>query len=240
MLSLVLALWVLQEIPTVQVQMTRPETYFEGRLLPLQNCADGRSDIAHFVIGEQKIQVFKASVEGFLPRSLKMAGEGPHDFATAEFLLPANLGCAEASTALATLSVDEQTPALPDGIFFRAGTFVPDEEVLRWRDSGRCHTEANHVLCAMALREGELFPTTLLISRHELSRHGGPLFAVCELKEGVVPEPGSSYVPHEGLSCYVTGTRRGMIYEANLKTHPMVEDIRAADGAITEILDRVY
>lgn len=240
MLSLVLALLAApQEAPTVQVQMTRPEMYFEGSLLPMQGCADGTSDTAHFVIGDQRIHVPRASVKTFLPQQLKMAGEPPHDFETGDFLLPTNMGCAEAETALITLALDVQAPGLPRGVGLRAGRFATDEEVASWRDGGHCNDVGDgYRLCAMRFRQDQPHPTAVLISQ-ETSRDGGPLFAICEVKPDFVPEPGSTYIPFESMVCTVEGTRGGMIYSVDLGEKPMIDNMRAADNAVTEWLDRI-
>jgi hypothetical protein len=241
MLSLVLALLAVpQETPTVQVQMTRPGTYFEGSVLPIQGCADGSSEMAHLVIAGQTIEIPKASVEIFLPRELKFAGEPPNDFETAEFLLPANAGCAEASTELAVLSIASGTPSLPHGLMLGGPRFAPDEEVLRWRDEGRCHTDDDYVWCTGGLREEQRFPTMVLISRTATSRDGGPLFVVCEMEEGFEFEnPASPYVPWEHLVCVIYGNRGEMPYSARLGVKPLVNEMRAGDDAIQGILDRV-
>lgn len=240
MLSLVLALLAApQETPTVQVRMSQSGLYLEGSVLPMQNCVDGTSDVAHFVVGDQAFQVPRSAVKAFLPRRLKAAGPPPHDFETTEFLLPANAGCAEASTEMALVTIDGQTPALPTGVLLQAATFVSDAEVAEWRDSGDCQTEPDYVICKMQFRRNQEFPSIVMISRTETSRDGGPLFAVCEVKANLVPDPSAGYIPFESMDCTVRGSRGGMTYSATQGLKPTFDNMRAADNAVTELLDRI-
>lgn len=236
MLSLVLALLAPQESETFTARLKRPDNYFEGALLSQQVCAGGPSEVVHFIVGGQALQAPRSSVKGFLPQRMRTV-EARADFETATYVMPVNIACAEAPVEAMMLMLDNNNPAIPRGAMFTASRFVSDEDVISWRDSGECGDDPDYVICHMETGREQRFPTMVMISRRETSRDGGPLFAVCEVKDYFVPDRRSSYIPYESMRCDVRGSRGGMLYEAGFDGRPLVDNMRAADNSVTDMLD---